>query len=549
MDLSNHGKVIDTGVLVLGSGAAGCGAAMGAKEQGAKVLIVDKGKIESSGALGGGNDHFMAHMNTGPEWDTDEAIVEYFQGLRNGSAETIYNGWVKVIPKMVKRLEEMGVEFVKNPDDSYLRTVGFGQPGPWWLNIRDGQFVKRRMAKWIRKQGIDVIDHLMITKLLTNNGNVVGAVGFDILDGTFYILRAKVVVMALGCTVARVMNNSTGNPFNCMPYPYDTGSQCVMAFDAGAKIYNLDITQMATIFPKGWGAPGMNALNSMGARELNAFGERFMGKYDPNWENCPRARQVLGTYQEILEGKGPPFYIDVTHFSESEMELLKNLLVGDKATFGYYLEQKGLDISKEPMEVEISGIHFGGNILVNNRFESTLGRLFVGCIFNYFSGALCGGYSAGIEAAKAVAGIASLNMIDDTQVLNEKKKIFQPMNLQTGISPRELENAIRQVMTYYMGFTRNQKGIEIANKKLVKIECYADSMKAVNYHELMRAHEAKHLLKHCQLATIVVSARKETGRSLCYRRSDYPNLDENMNKWTVMWQESGVPKLSFEPIK
>lgn len=37
------------------------------------VLLPDKGKLESSGCLGGGNDHFMAALNTGPETDSTEA--------------------------------------------------------------------------------------------------------------------------------------------------------------------------------------------------------------------------------------------------------------------------------------------------------------------------------------------------------------------------------------------------------------------------------------------------------------------------------------------
>ena len=49
IQLNDIGKVIETDVLVLGGGVAGCMAGIGAKEQGAKVLIVEKGLIESSG--------------------------------------------------------------------------------------------------------------------------------------------------------------------------------------------------------------------------------------------------------------------------------------------------------------------------------------------------------------------------------------------------------------------------------------------------------------------------------------------------------------------
>ena len=55
---------MESDVIVLGSGAAGCGAAMGVRSKGARVLLIDKGKLESSGCLGGGHDHFMAVLHT-----------------------------------------------------------------------------------------------------------------------------------------------------------------------------------------------------------------------------------------------------------------------------------------------------------------------------------------------------------------------------------------------------------------------------------------------------------------------------------------------------
>jgi hypothetical protein len=69
---------IDTDVLVLGAGAAGCLAAYGAKEQGIQnVTLVDKGALVSCGCTGAGQDHFGAHLNTGPDWDTDEAATTF----------------------------------------------------------------------------------------------------------------------------------------------------------------------------------------------------------------------------------------------------------------------------------------------------------------------------------------------------------------------------------------------------------------------------------------------------------------------------------------
>lgn len=59
------GTLVETDVLVIGTGASGCGAALGARDLGLDVVIMDKGKLESSGCIGGGNDHYMAVLEIG----------------------------------------------------------------------------------------------------------------------------------------------------------------------------------------------------------------------------------------------------------------------------------------------------------------------------------------------------------------------------------------------------------------------------------------------------------------------------------------------------
>ena len=79
------GTCYETDVLVIGSGASGCGAALGAKEQGQDVLIIDKGKLESSGCIGGGNDHYMAVLDeAGEPFDTADDLVKFYSKPLNG---------------------------------------------------------------------------------------------------------------------------------------------------------------------------------------------------------------------------------------------------------------------------------------------------------------------------------------------------------------------------------------------------------------------------------------------------------------------------------
>ena len=383
--LDHLGRLIETDMLILGSGAAGCGAAIGAAEHGCRTVLVDKGKVESSGCLGGGNDHFMAVLNTDPETDSEEALVNFYKGSLSGYTPEMISRWAQAMPAMLDVLQEVGVEFVKNPDGSWLRTVGFGQPGSWFININNGQLIKRRLAKKVRAIGVDVIDHVMVTKLLAADNQIIGAVGYHVLDGSLYIFKAKSVVLALGNSANRVTTNSTGNAFNTWHSPFNTGSQFVLAYEAGAKLIHLDLKQLATLVPKSFSSAGMNGINEVGAHELNALGERFMEKYHPMMENGPRLFQILGTHQELVDGKGPPFHMDMRHCDEEKLHHLQYVLMpGDKATFLDYCEQKGIDFAKYPMEVELSEIELSGMLMTGENFESTVGGLFNGCVFTIF---------------------------------------------------------------------------------------------------------------------------------------------------------------------
>lgn len=542
--LTDEVRVSD--VIVLGSGAAGCGAAIAARSKGARVVLIDKGRLESSGCLGGGHDHFMAILHSGPETDTTEALINFYTKPMSGlSPKVIEEGWVKMMPAALDILQEAGIEFIKNKDGSWMRTVGFGQPGNWWINIKNGAIVKRLLAKKVRAMGVDVVDHVMVTKLLKDGDRIAGCVGFNVLDGSFQVFRAKKIIMSLGNVANRGWTNSTGNPYNVWFSPYNTGSQFVLAYESGAKILNLDVGEYATLIPKGFGAPGMNGINSMGGHELNALGERFMGKYDPMWENGLRVNQISGTYQELIEGKGPPFYMDMTHLDKDDVHHLQYVLMpGDKETYLDYCEQRQIEFSKSPLEVEVSELAFGGLLMTGDNMETSVEGLYNGCLFFAFSGSMCGGYYAGLNAAEAALQINSLPEIHDHLVKEEKKRVLMPAENEKGINYKEVEGPIRQVMNYYVGYRRNKKGLETALNRLSLIESYLARIKASGPRELMKANETAELVKIAKLTVRSCMEREESGRGF-YRRTDYPEMNPELNRSLIVWEEKGNPRFAW----
>ena len=537
MKYSTHplGTLIETDVLVIGSGASGCGAAIGAKEQGLDVVLMDKGKLESSGCIGGGNDHYMAIMD---EKDTpfdsaDDLIRFYAKPLNGWTPAMLTNGWYNHMRPILDMLEQGGVDFGRTADGRYHRTQGFGQPGTWWCHIANGMTIKRVMARIVRARGVNVLDRIMAVKILTDGGRACGALGWNVSTGEYVIVRAKTVVSAQGRSATRGFNNSTHNPYNVWMYPYNTGAGVVLGYDVGAAVTELDTYQRATMLPKGYGCPGMNGINSSGAHEINALGERFMGKYDPMWENGVRNNQIQGTFQEQLEGSGPPFYMDMRHVDPEVVHELQYILMpGDKATFGDWADCTGTDFQHKLLEVEIGELIFGGTIAVNDEFETSVPGLFCGSIFLYCSGAMCGGYEAGRRAALKASGIPEAGRGDEDLAARVKDDVFAPLRAERddeSVSYQELEEAARNVMMYYMGFRRSVAGMERALEKIRFLSGQIPRLRAETLRDLMRCHESREVLKVCELAIEATMERRETGRCV-YKVADYPALNPDMAK-------------------
>ena len=535
-------KSYETEVLVLGSSAAGCGAAIAARRAGAEVLLADKGKLESSGCLGGGNDHFMAVLDE-VEHDGIEDLYGYYATPVSGLTRDHVRNFYDAMKPCIKILEDAGVELMRTPDGSYMRSVGFGQPGPWWIHINHGYNVKPLLAKYIKGIGVKPLDHFMITHLLKDGNRIAGCMGFDVLKGDFITVRCKTAVLCMGLTAQRVSNNSSHKPFNQWFSPFVTGSQIMLPLEAGASVLNLDISDMATMLPKGWGAPGMNGINNMGGHELNARGERFMGKYDPMLENGLRRNQVMGTFQEMLEGYGPPFFMDMTHFTtEDARHLQYDLMPGDKETYLEYCEARKIDFTKTPLEVEVGERMIGGIVRSDATQETDVENLFNGNIIHSFSGAMCLGYAAGGFAARKAAEVEMPSLPED-MVERRRAEIYAPLENggKGSVSWNVFEDGIRQVMDYYVGYQRTEGSMEQALKSFETLAAYVPRIAASTVRELMRSHESMELFRLCRCYVQACMQRKESGRAM-YRRADYPELDPALAKCLVTsLDESGNP--------
>lgn len=157
-------------ILIIGGGVCGLNAALTAREQGRSVIVMDKAVIERSGHIAGGIDHFLAYMNTGAEWDTREAYLEFTGKSARGvtNIDVVDSVYCQELPHALKRFEEINCT-LRQPDGTYYRTKSYGQPRPWWINF-NGKRMKPLLAKAARKAGCAVLDRVVTADLLTNGG-------------------------------------------------------------------------------------------------------------------------------------------------------------------------------------------------------------------------------------------------------------------------------------------------------------------------------------------------------------------------------------------
>ena len=196
-------ETIDTDLLIIGGGAAGCMAAIGAKEQGdLDVTVLEKAEISRSGDIGAGNDHLLAHLNSGEPWDTDEAMSDYYTKLSQGLVDVRIARRLHLsrIKDIVNKLESYGIEMRDPATGQYIRTQSFGQPGPYFINFK-GKNIKPVLANEVKKRGVKVLNRINVTRLLMNGKKAVGAVGFNVRNGNFCIVRAKTTLLATGDAV------------------------------------------------------------------------------------------------------------------------------------------------------------------------------------------------------------------------------------------------------------------------------------------------------------------------------------------------------------
>jgi adenylylsulfate reductase subunit A len=540
---------MNTDVLIVGGGVAGCLAAMEARAGGASVVIADKARfLERAGSVGGGVDQFLTPMNSGPDWDTPGYLLTHIPALTDGLVDIdVAERVVHEMPRVLQVLQNIGINF-RDPDTGeYLRTRAFGLPGEYHLNF-DGKTFKYQIGRHVMGCGVKFLPRTMITDLLIDEQGrrVCGATGFNVRTGEIYVIRSKAVIVATG-DINRISRNASGMPFDSWHYPYNTGDGHAMGFRAGAELVNMEFVE-ATLTPKGFSTQGTNSYAGLGAHFVNRHGERFMFKYDPRGEKARRTTLVDGVIQEVLAGN-EPLYIDLRHLPEDVLDHFVKTLGVDRHTLPGYFAQRKIDIRREPIQLSISelsirrgGVYFrGSGLIVGTAGEATIGGLFAAGDCSMVSGGIAGAAAMGAIAGRGAcehAKTAAGGEPDPEAVSSVVERLREPLARTSGLSWRSFEDRVRDIVTDHVGVRRTAHGLQAALADLEELARLESTLAADGFHSLMRTHEAKSIRLAVNIMAHAALERRESRSGAAHRRLDYPEMTSEWQKLIVVYRES-----------
>ncbi|RDV83635.1 adenylyl-sulfate reductase subunit alpha [Ammonifex thiophilus] len=546
---------IDTDILIVGGGTAGCLAAWEARKVGGpklRITVVDRANIRHSGSLAAGQNALNAYINQG----TPEDWVAYVRYDLLGAPvrEDILLSVGYELNETVALMEKEGLPIKKDAQGRYLRR------GKWNIEV-NGRWLKPITAKMAEKAGAQILNWVYVTELIKQDGRCVGAVGFGVRDGRFYVIKARAVLMAAGGAAGIWRSRYEGDAHHRMWYvPFNNGASYAMMKRIGAEMTGFD-TRMIPLRIKDTYAPAGTLAIGVNAPMVNALGEVFMLEKEEyvrmGGHTAPTPVRVWACYREIAAGRGPIF-MDTTRGDPEKVAGLREQYLDMSPTTVLYWAAHDIDPAREPIEIEadspfLVGAHAAccGAWTIGITRMTTIPGLFASgealgqAPSRYISGCWTCGRIAGRHMVQWLEGEGTeVPELDPGLVAQLETRTFAPLERWSkqefftngkpvrGVLPREMEAHMQNVMEDYCGgrihyFTVSEPYLEIARRRIDRLR--RDQLRylvARDLFELERAWDVINRLDCCQLVIEHISYRKETRYLGFVTRTDYPERND-----------------------
>ena len=567
---------IDTDVLIIGGGIAGCWAAISAARKGVRVALVEKGDTVRSGAGGPGCDHWcQCPANPHSKVDPDEWAKMLAQNpgaitvLPKGAPKLSYgNGIGSQIScrenyDVLLEMEQMGGQ-IRDIHDEYVGVEGRYDDTKFMFSPRTslnhgtevvlrvwGTTFKPALKKECQRLGVRIFDRVMATRLLTYGGiqgtRVIGATGFNNRTGAFMIFKSKTTVLATAGDFYMWMLNTEHAGCRQFRSRCATGDGVAMAWKAGAELVLMEHTiplMLGTGYKHNWyGGAGDASYENLPL--IDADGKRLPWPTQ-GWQDGGAMMPSPDVRESIRKGifKGEwalPFYGDFPAMSEAERNATWKLMLGEESTTKVITdtyERAGFNPQRHLLQsyAFIEGeTHSqwrtarGGGPVVDWNLKSSLDGLYVAGEQLFSPGdhsfAASTGRYAGRKAADYSTQTDSLQPAKE-QIAAEKARIYAPVKRTRGIEWKELNAGIARAMQYYCSEFKTESLLRLGVDVLNEIEeVFVPRLYALDPHKLMRSIEDLSMLTHAQIVLNASLARKASSVPLNFYRIDYPEVD------------------------
>lgn len=530
--METHIQTVD--VLVIGGGTAGPMAAAKAKEANPalRVLLLEKAHVKRSGAISMGMDGLNNAVV--PGFATPEQYVKEITTANDGivNQKTVM-AYAQNSFSMIEELDRWGVKFEKDETGDYaMRKVH--HMGTYVLPMPEGHDIKKVLYRRLKRARVEITNRLVATRLLTAaDGSIAGAMAFDCRTGDFHVIRAKTVVLSTGAA-GRLGLPASGYLFGTYENPTNAGDGYSMAYHAGAELSGIECFQINPLIKDYNGPACAYVTGPFGGYTTNNKGERFI--------ECDYwSGQMMQEFYNELQGGNGPVFLKLDHLAEETISTIETILhTNERPSRGRFHEGRGTDYRQQMVEMHISEIglcsgHSASGVWVNEHAETTVPGLYaagdLACVpHNYMLGAFVYGKLAGESAARYCAG-KPLADIDETQVAQERERVWAPLSRKDGLPPNQVEYKLRRMVNDYLQPPKVTRKMEIGLSRFEAIREDLDRMQARDPHELMRALEV-HAIRDCaEMAARASLYRTESRWGLYHNRVDYP--ERNDKDWFV----------------
>ncbi|MCC8082046.1 MAG: FAD-dependent oxidoreductase [Lachnospiraceae bacterium] len=540
---------VSADILIIGGGIAGLTAAITAKEENPNVdvLIVEK---QTSGYSGKANKGGGVLQYFDLEKTTPEMFNEYHANCVGGylANQNLLKKYVAMNNELLDKMESWGVKIPKKRIPT----------GPMTYMVGVDLDLTLQMRKTATKMKVRFMDKTTVSDLLTADGKIAGAVGYSIIDGTFYVFEGKSVILCTGSQnyrVAPMWSNGRGDGI-------------AAAYRAGAQMRNLEFGNFAQLYRVNSNRECVFGENVM----YDAYGENITKNFRRFPEADISSSAVAEWYNQVSAGRGPVYL----HPMESETTKNDTMMfyIWDRpyglpfwkidfekgATVdgaedenkwevipGFVGEQSPVKVDEE-METTIAGMFAAGDVCYDGScapgaVPAPPGRNRGSGILNaVFAGVISG------QSAVKYAAANEQQPIDGMKTDELKEAAYAPLFREDGVTAKEVIDKIQDLVcpmenSVYM----SQHRLDVCLRKLEKIKPMVDQLKAEDFHGLLSCHEAEAMVLSAEMQFRGASMRKESRG--WFLREDYPQMDnENWLKWIVCENDNGEMKFSTEDV-